>query len=224
MVQLDSWLHGLFDAERMNALLGPEEDAPLSDPLPRCHLDCFFCYNDRNRPGTPLSVEQYRTLLEDLARMQTMFVMLTGGEPMVHPHFFEIGRMTKELGFVTRVRTKGHTLSPRDVAPLQEEVETPASCSVGVAGVDIDPFGNVQACMHPQESAGNLHEQSIEEIWNRSPLFTRARGRAIEAAARFGDQPLQQIGAPLFCLAVEEDSNKIPCSESSSCLFSINIS
>jgi MoaA/NifB/PqqE/SkfB family radical SAM enzyme len=304
----------------------------------RCNLDCFFCYNDREKKGTPLTLDQYRVLLEDLARMQTMFLMLSGGEPMVHPHFFDIGRMTKEFGFVVRVRTNGHTLGPRNIERLQREVdpyvvevslhgataevherqtrargsfdrlirnlrmavdaglrcrmvatptawneheieamaalgddigaplrfqgpvaprdngdtaplaiqpagatwdrvgaliearrarlgsdsdrssgqeisvereaETAATCSVGVAGVDIDPFGNVQACMHLQESAGNLHEQSIEEIWNHSPLFTRARGRAIEAAARFGDLPLQQLGAPLFCLAVEENAAK----------------
>ena len=73
-----------------------------------CNLDCFFCYNDRAKPGKPLSLDQYEILLKDLAGMQTMFLMLTGGEPMVHPHFFEIGAMARELGFVVRVRTNGH--------------------------------------------------------------------------------------------------------------------
>ena len=303
-----------------------------------CNLDCFFCYNDREKSEKPLSLDQYRTLLEDLARIQTLFLMLTGGEPMVHPRFFEIGRMTKELGFVVRVRTNGHMLDPRNLERLRREVdpyvlkvslhgasaevhdrqtrvggsferlirnpgcareaglrcglvatptawderqiegmialgdeldatlrfqgpvaprdngdteplsiqparetwdrvealvsarrarnaagaderplpeiasdanvETPATCSVGVAGIDIDPYGNVQACMHLQESAGNLHQQSIEEIWNHSPLFTRARRRAIEAAERLGGQPPRQLGAPLFCLAVEENCAK----------------
>ena len=76
----------------------------------RCNLDCFYCYNDRNKQGTPLSLDQYRVLLEDLARMQTLYLMLTGGEPMIHPHFFEIGSIAKELGFVVRVRTNGHNL------------------------------------------------------------------------------------------------------------------
>jgi hypothetical protein len=97
---------------------------------------------------------------------------------------------------------------------VEREAETPATCSVGVAGVDIDPYGNVQACMHLQESAGSLHEQSIEEIWNHSPLFTRARQRAVDAAARLqaetqltGEKP-RQLNAPLFCLAVEENCAK----------------
>lgn len=303
-----------------------------------CNLNCFYCYNDRYKTGTPLTLPQYRTLLEDLARMQTLFLMLTGGEPMIHPHFFEIGRMCRELGFVVRVRTNGYTLSSRNIERLLDEVdpymvevtlhgasaevhdrqtripgsfdrlihhlrharpaglrcamvatptawnqhqieamislgneldapllfqgpvgprdngdtaplsiqpapetwdrietlvaeqrarkeaktggcpkpevtsdpgaETPATCSVGLAGVDIDPFGNVQACMHLQESAGSLHQQSIEEIWNHSPLFVRARQRAIDAAANLGGKKPRQLGAPLFCLGVEENCAK----------------
>ncbi|MGB5705542.1 MAG: SPASM domain-containing protein, partial [Arenicellales bacterium] len=86
-------------------------------------------------------------------------------------------------------------------------------CGVGVSGVDIDPYGNVNACMHLQEAAGNLHDQSIDEIWNHSPLFTRARNRAVEAAKRFTDAPPKQLGAPLFCLAVEENLQKGHCGQ-----------
>ena len=303
-----------------------------------CNLDCFYCYNDREKPGQPLSLEQYQQLLQDLAAMQTLYLMLTGGEPMLHPHFFEIGRMARDLGFVTRVRTNGHSLGQRNAERLREEVEpyvvevslhgaTPAvhdrqtrvagsfdrlvknighataaglrcsvvttptawnehqidemfalctslgvplrfqgpvaprdngdtgplviqpsravwakvervaeaqrgskdratlapagivespasikeeaaTCSVGVAGVDIDPYGNVQACMHLQRSAGNLHQQSIAEIWNDSPLFLEARTRAVAAATQFEGRSPEQLGAPLFCLAVEENCNK----------------
>ena len=313
----------------------------------RCNLDCFYCYNDLEKAGKPLSLDQYEVLLTDLARMQTLFLMLTGGEPMIHPHFFEIGAIARKLGFVVRVRTNGHSLSPRicerlinevdpyivevslhgataethdrqtrvagsferlvknirtatksglrlevvttptawneheieemfalcdelgvplrfqgpvaprdngDTSPLtiqpreetwkkvtalvtarrqteldfgetvkgsgdmtpEVEPEEAAMCGVGVAGVDIDPYGNVQACMHLQESAGNLHEQSIEEIWNHSSLFQRARTRAVDAALQFADTSPVQFGAPLFCIAVEENANKgcAPCGAS----------
>ncbi len=305
----------------------------------QCNLNCFYCYNDREKQGTPLSLAQYRTLLEDLASMQTLFLMLTGGEPMIHPHFFEIGSMCRELGFVVRVRTNGYTLFPRNIERLINEVdpyavevtlhgasaevhdrqtrvpgsfdrlirnlrharpaglrcsmvatptawnqhqieamislgdeldaplhfqgpvgprdngditplsiqpapetwdriaalvekrsarkvvdgwegmkpapttdpvdETPATCGVGLAGVDIDPFGNVQACMHLQESAGNLHHQSIEEIWNHSPLFARVRQRAVDAATNLHGKQPRQLGAPVFCLGVKENCIKV---------------
>ena len=308
----------------------------------KCNLDCFFCYNDRNKKGTPLSLEDYQVLLQDLAEMQTLNLMLTGGEPMIHPHFFAIGAITRELGFITRIRTNGHSLSknvcrrlkqevdpyevevslhgatpevhdkqtricgsfdrlvsnighakeaglrirsvttptkwnehqipelfdltesldiplrfqgpvsPRDngdnsplsIQPLQgtwnkiHELHTKRkenydkktnsadtqyendrlaeqmiklekrTCSVGVDGVDIDPYGNVQACMHLQESAGNIHHQSIKDIWADSALFARARSRAEKISKSFGDIPVRQFGAPLYCLAVEENFEK----------------
>ncbi len=305
----------------------------------QCNLHCFFCYNDRQKTGRPLSLAQYETLLRDLADMQTLFLMLTGGEPMLHPHFFEIGSMTREHGFVVRIRTNGHLLgkeaaarlknevqpysvdvslhgataevhdrqtrvpgsfsrlldnirtakeiglrcecictptawnehqitamfdlcdsldvplrfqgpvAPRDNGdttplgiqpsratwdlivelqrkrraedatgmdagretergPSPESTEEPAVCSVGVSGVDIDPFGNVQACMHLQQSAGSLHEQSIRDIWHKAPLFRHARQRAVEAAERFKNREPRQFGAPLYCLAVEENLRK----------------
>jgi len=299
----------------------------------RCNLDCFYCYNDHDRKGKPLSLAQYRVLLEDLARMQTLFLMLTGGEPMVHPHFFDIGNMTRELGFVVRIRSNGHLLTPRNIERLLREVEpytvevtlhgasaevhdrqtrvpgsfdrlignlsharaaglrcatvvTPttwnehqieamialgdelgaplrfqgpvgprsngdreplsiqpswatwdriealvaerresiaagpecpavevssdtdaeemAACRVGLAGADIDPFGNVKACMHLRDIAGNLHQQSIEEIWTRSPVFMQVRQRAIAAAAGWNGERPRQFGAPVFCMAIDE--------------------
>ncbi len=295
-----------------------------------CNLDCDFCYNDRAKRGRPLSLAQYEALLRDLARMQTLFLMLTGGEPMVHPHFFDIGRLARELGFVVRVRTNGHSLRGRSLRRLREEVDpwlvevslhgasaevhdrqtrvpgsferlmenlrqageiglrcaavcTPtrwnqhqiaqmyalcdalgiplrfqgpvaprdngdrsplrlqpdpavwdeierlhrrrrptgeaaetapgpqaaeATCGVGTMGVDIDPYGNVRACMHLQRSAGSLHEQSIEQIWRDSPVFRAARGRAVEAAQRLEGAKPNQLGAPLYCIAVEENLAK----------------
>ena len=299
----------------------------------RCNLDCFYCYNDREKPGKPLSLAQYERLLRDLARMQTLFLMFTGGEPLMHPHFFAIGGLSRELGFAVQIRTNGHSLIPsvakrilREIQPYSVEVslhgatpevhdrqtrvpgsfarlldnlksaqalglrlgavmtptawnehqiedmfrlcdelglplrvqgpvaprdngdptplrirpsdtawdravqavkrrqpdrssskgnspeEPPALCGVGVAGLDIDPYGNVLACMHLRTPAGNLHEQSIEAIWQHSPIFQRARQASINAAQRFSQKPPRQLGAPLFCIAVEENLAKAPCS------------
>ncbi len=89
----------------------------------RCNLDCFFCYNDRNFQGEPLSFDQYQTLFEDLASMQTLSLMFTGGEPMVHPRFFDLGVLAREMGFLVRVRTNGHTLTPKLARRLHDEVD-----------------------------------------------------------------------------------------------------
>jgi mycofactocin biosynthetic radical S-adenosylmethionine protein MftC len=89
----------------------------------RCNLDCFYCYNDKAAKGTPLSFEQYLALFADLARMQTLFLTFTGGEPMVHPRFFDLGKAARDAGFAVRVRTNGHTLTEKVARRLLQDVD-----------------------------------------------------------------------------------------------------
>jgi MoaA/NifB/PqqE/SkfB family radical SAM enzyme len=102
----------------------------------RCNFDCFFCYNDRQAPGTALSVEQYLRLFDELAAMNVLFLTFTGGEPLVHPEFFSLGRAARERGFSIRVKSNGHMLR-EDVArrlktelnPIQVEMSLHGACA-----------------------------------------------------------------------------------------------
>ena len=77
----------------------------------RSHLRyCFFCYNDRKTRNTAV-FGGYRALLEDIALIQTLSVMLTGGEPIVHPHYFDIGPMTRASAVSRAVRPNGQMLA-----------------------------------------------------------------------------------------------------------------
>jgi MoaA/NifB/PqqE/SkfB family radical SAM enzyme len=89
----------------------------------RCNLDCFFCYNDLSLRGTPLTFAQYDGLLQDLAGMNVLTVILSGGEPLAHPDFFRIGARARELGFVTRVKTNGHAVHGELARRLRDEVD-----------------------------------------------------------------------------------------------------
>lgn len=81
----------------------------------RCNLDCYFCYNDLSLRGRPLSRRQYFDLFDGLRRLGTFNLILSGGEPLAHPDFFELGRRARDLGFVVRIKSNGHALD-RDVA------------------------------------------------------------------------------------------------------------
>jgi MoaA/NifB/PqqE/SkfB family radical SAM enzyme len=89
----------------------------------RCNLDCFFCYNDLSLRGTPLAFEQYASLLRELAAMNVMTVVLSGGEPLAHPDFFRIGALARQLGFVVRVKTNGHAVQGELARRLRDEVD-----------------------------------------------------------------------------------------------------
>ncbi len=92
--------------------------------------------------------------------MQTLHLMLTGGEPMVHPHFFEIGRKAKDLGFVVRVRTNGHSLNRRMADRVKAELD-PYVVEVSLHGATAEVHGrqtrvpgSVERLIHNLRSAG----------------------------------------------------------------------
>jgi MoaA/NifB/PqqE/SkfB family radical SAM enzyme len=89
----------------------------------RCNLDCVFCYNDLALAGKPLSLADYRTLIDDLATMGVLHLSLSGGEPLAHPDFFAIGAHARQRGFAVRVKSNGHALRGALARRLREEVD-----------------------------------------------------------------------------------------------------
>jgi mycofactocin biosynthetic radical S-adenosylmethionine protein MftC len=57
-------------------------------------------------------------------------------------------------------------------------------CGAGSAGVAVDPFGNVYPCVQWRRAVGNLHRQSIGEIWTGSAGLREVRGLTAEAKLR----------------------------------------
>ena len=89
----------------------------------RCNLNCFFCYNDPQLRGVPLTTEQYIHFFEDLRELGTLNLTFSGGEPLARADFFTLGRQARELGFVVRVKSNGHALNGRLARRLREEVD-----------------------------------------------------------------------------------------------------
>lgn len=88
-----------------------------------CNLDCFFCYNDLALRGAKLELPDYERFFSDLAGLGCLHLTLTGGEPLAHPEFFAIGASARELGFVVRVKSNGHSIRGRILERLQKEVD-----------------------------------------------------------------------------------------------------
>ena len=98
-----------------------------------CNLNCTFCYNDLTLGGQRLSLVQYRELLEDLASLGVLTLSLSGGEPLAHPHFFDIASHARSLGFVIRIKTNGHAVREAVARRIRDEVD-PFLIEVSVHG------------------------------------------------------------------------------------------
>jgi AdoMet-dependent heme synthase len=89
----------------------------------RCNLDCYFCYNDLSLRGRQLSRGQYFEFFDGLRDLGTLNLILSGGEPLAHPDFFELGAYAAKLGFVTRVKSNGHALRGEVARRVKDEVD-----------------------------------------------------------------------------------------------------
>lgn len=159
----------------------------------RCNLDCFFCYNDLGLRGTPMRLEDYDRFFRDLASLSCLHLTLSGGEPLVHPQFFEIAAKGRELGFVLRIKSNGHALRGRTLKRLKQEIE-PFVVEVSLHGSS--------AATHDRQTRvegsfdrllANLEEMSAEGLrFKINSTLTRWNETEIEGmtalAERFGAQ------------------------------------
>ncbi len=77
----------------------------------RCNWRCVFCYNPRHGDLSPLSLEEWVGVLDDLRELGTLSIVLTGGEALAHPEFLEIARAARGRGFAVRLFTNGSLVS-----------------------------------------------------------------------------------------------------------------
>src|SRR5271165_1091980 len=58
-------------------------------PIRRCNLACKYC-NEFDDFSKPVPLETMKRRIDDLARLRTSVVTLSGGEPLLHPELDEI--------------------------------------------------------------------------------------------------------------------------------------
>ncbi|OGX37850.1 MAG: hypothetical protein A3C53_06360 [Omnitrophica WOR_2 bacterium RIFCSPHIGHO2_02_FULL_68_15] len=80
----------------------------------RCNLRCLHCYADSENTAYPdeLTTAEARVMLEDLARFQIPALLLSGGEPLMHPQFFDLAGAARGLGLRVTISTNGTLITP----------------------------------------------------------------------------------------------------------------
>ncbi len=136
-----------------------------------CNLDCAFCYNDLSLGGQRMSLPQYRELLDDLASLGVLNVSLTGGEPLAHPHFFEIGAHAQSLGFVIRLKTNGHAVKETVARRIREEVD-PFLVEVSIHGATAETHDR-------QTRVAGSYERLLANIRTMRSLGLRVKANSV---------------------------------------------
>ena len=102
-----------------------------------CDLKCPFCYNEKVRRGDTLSLGHYERAFRDGREEGAQLLTLTGGEPTLHPQFFEIGALGTRLGYSIRVKTNGHGLDEAFLRRMKGEMD-PYNLDISIHGATPD--------------------------------------------------------------------------------------
>jgi MoaA/NifB/PqqE/SkfB family radical SAM enzyme len=84
-----------------------------------------------------------------------------------------------------RAGAAGQAAHPPRVQRLADDGLAPAAaekhCGAGSSGIAVDPFGNVYPCVQWRRPVGNLHEQSIRDVWASSSGLADVRSLTVAA-------------------------------------------
>jgi heme d1 biosynthesis radical SAM protein NirJ len=120
--------------------LGPTRKPPgpvvIWNLIRRCNLTCKHCYSisaDTDFAGE-LSTEEVFAVMEDLRSFKVPALILSGGEPLLRPDFFDIAKRSKELGFYTALSSNGTLI---DAAMMKKIIPV----DFGYVGISLDGLG-----------------------------------------------------------------------------------
>jgi MoaA/NifB/PqqE/SkfB family radical SAM enzyme len=83
-------------------------------PIRRCNLACTYC-NEFDRHSAPVPFETMRERIDQLARLGTANIEISGGEPMLHPDLDDIIRHIRRTGALAGLITNGYLLNEKRI-------------------------------------------------------------------------------------------------------------
>ncbi|MBI2105022.1 MAG: radical SAM protein [Candidatus Omnitrophica bacterium] len=155
----------------------------------RCNLHCVHCYSDSaDQPYQgELTVPEAKAMLADLAQFRIPALLLSGGEPLYHPHFFELAEAARSLDLRLTLSTNGTLI---DEGAAQRIRETGFS----YVGISFDGLGKVNDQFRGQRGAfekalgGLRHLKAVGQKVGLRFTLTRRNFEALPEIFAFVEQ------------------------------------
>ena len=117
MFRLSQYMRELIDSTPLKPVRKPAAPVVIWNLIRRCNLTCKHCYTssaDIDFPGELTTSEIYR-VMDDLKAFKVPVLILSGGEPLLHPDIFNISRRAKDMGFYVALSSNGTKISANNI-------------------------------------------------------------------------------------------------------------
>jgi MoaA/NifB/PqqE/SkfB family radical SAM enzyme len=88
-------------------------------PMRRCNLSCAYC-NEYDDYSSPVPTEVMSERLDKLADLGTTAIIISGGEPLMHPEIERIVRKIRQRGMLACLITNGYLLTRDKIKKLNQ--------------------------------------------------------------------------------------------------------
>lgn len=190
-------LENMNQWERKLCLQATEKSVPINAALeltPLCNLNCKMCFvrltpEEMHCQGRMLTVEEWIDIAKQMRQMGTVYVLLTGGEPLLYPDFEKLYLSLKELGMIITINTNGTLVDEKWAVFFQKH--QPRRICITLYGADrqtyADLCGNGENYDKAIQGIQLLKDRGVPVKINGSITSQNANDteRIIEIAKRF---------------------------------------
>jgi len=141
-------------------------------PTLRCNANCFGCTSRRElhrslKKERQLSLEQWKTILQEAASLGLKYLHISGGEPTLYPQLMDLIKEGKRLDLRVRINSNGSRITRK----LATELLEAGLDEICISIYSHDPQIHNKSCGNK-----NLWQQAVEAVRIFSELKDRYPG------------------------------------------------
>jgi Fe-coproporphyrin III synthase len=120
MFRLTQYLKELINPTPLKPVRSLPGPIVIWNLIRRCNLTCKHCYSisaDKDFPGE-LSTKEVFHVMDDLKAFGVPVLILSGGEPLLHPDIFAIAQRAKAMGFYLSLSSNGTLINEANIEAI----------------------------------------------------------------------------------------------------------
>jgi heme d1 biosynthesis radical SAM protein NirJ len=156
MFRLSQFINEIDHPTEVKPFRNPPGPVVIWNILRKCNLGCKHCYSSSSHKdfSGELSTDEIFEVMDDLKGFRVPVIILSGGEPLLHPDIFKISKRAKDMGFYVALSSNGTKITEQNIGEI-------VSMNYNYVGVSIDGIGATNDKFRVMEGA---YEEALRGI------------------------------------------------------------
>jgi heme d1 biosynthesis radical SAM protein NirJ len=157
MFRLSQYMREVIASTPLKPTRKPVAPVVIWNLIRRCNLTCQHCYTTSANKDFPneLTTPEIYTVMDDLKAFKVPVLILSGGEPLLHPDIFSISQRAKNMCFYVALSSNGTKISP-------ENIDQIAAINYSYIGVSLDGIQDTHDAFRRSKGSFNQALRGIE--------------------------------------------------------------